>query len=107
MSRHDSVSETSTILPSPDFSQEREHLADYNRDVPVSLPSFFRNVRRCKALLGPGLALVMGLEIVQMAITPSYTGNTWSKSERLMFLEEQWTNIAGMATSVSTVLGGW
>jgi hypothetical protein len=93
------LSEESTLLPS---SPTRPTLHEINRDVPVKVQAFHRNVRRCKALLGPALAVALGLEICHVVFQQSERVNKqWSLLEKRFFASEQYGDYAGTALMVS------
>nr|XP_018262736.1 uncharacterized protein I303_04216 [Kwoniella dejecticola CBS 10117]OBR84894.1 hypothetical protein I303_04216 [Kwoniella dejecticola CBS 10117] len=79
MSSTQTPSETDTLLPSQTLSPEIEPEADddglRDRDRPVLLDQFLRNVRIGKALLAPGLIGSLALEITHL-IMASKEGRT-------------------------------
>ena len=75
-------------------------MPDLNRDFPVKLSTFSSNVKWCKGLLGPALAVNMGLEIVQVIMTPTEARHDWFKYERIAYVQEKFTNYAGVTATV-------
>ena len=102
-------SSSSTVLPSPPPSRhaEPESTSDINRDVPVSISAFSRNVKWCKGLLGPALAADLALEIGQIVLLPKHENASWSRFEKMVYQEEKIANYVGIATVVSDAISAF
>ncbi|WVF71138.1 hypothetical protein IAT40_005935 [Kwoniella sp. CBS 6097] len=95
-------SETDTLLPS-DSIPNRHDPDIKDRDRPVLLDQFQRNVRTCKALLGPLLLVSLALEVTHL-IMALKEGTRWSGGDmKQRFLDiGKGVDIAGVV--VSTIM---
>ncbi|WVQ99735.1 hypothetical protein IAU59_006877 [Kwoniella sp. CBS 9459] len=73
-------SETDTLLP-PETLPDPNHPDIKDRDRPVFLDQFQRNVRTCKALLGPLLLCSLALEIAHLVLAVK-EGKRWTEGDR-------------------------
>ena len=96
------LSDESTLNSPPPSDDRPPSWDEYNRDVFISLDKLSSNIRRCKALLAPALAVSLGLEIVNVVGKETLTpARGWAKYENWFLIGEQWSNIAGLVIVVS------
>ncbi|OCF43038.1 hypothetical protein I317_03131 [Kwoniella heveanensis CBS 569] len=94
-------SETETLLP-PDSNPDLNNDPDIkDKDRPVLLEQFQRNVRLCKVFLGPALLALLGLEVTHMVMALR-EGTRWCCGDmRQRFLDiGKGVDIAGVVVSI-------
>ena len=92
------LSETSTLLPR---SPTSDTLDDPDADRPVEFDAFLKNVRVCKLLMGLGLPICFGLEIVHLVLALLGIREGWTALENAVFVADCSTDIVGLIIIVN------
>ncbi|WVO18186.1 hypothetical protein L204_105890 [Cryptococcus depauperatus] len=98
-----SPSETDTLLSQKSFFDDPNQ---HDRDRPVQLGDFSKNVERCKSILGVVLPITLGLEVSHLTMSLSEAlGDKTERDTRQMALEGQmWADVLGVLVMSAIVL---
>lgn len=105
MSSNSQESETETLFPSPSPSSPPPSAEIYHdrdeKDHPVQYDRFIKNVRICKTLLGLGLPVTLGLEVVHLVLSLRVNGEIFGREERRVLSSERFIDWVGIGFMVS------